>query len=345
MQVNQFGMVQLIHDVDFFAYQLLLHHVRHRDKLGGEDVASGALATTVHHTERPGTDLLQDVIFVVNGRMLDLNRLRHVLTVHIEHELIIVVRLLVAAPAYLLAGLIHVVHLLLDLSFNDTLSRDQRCHLARIRPAVYIFGAHTKVVLVPGAQSSHRQRAESCMTGADPGAHRVLALLHHVVGDVATAVPDRRLPADRQRVVADVVHLRESGRVWAIADLDLNNRGVLAEVVLCGDAIRTGVDAAAVTDGQHSMPLLHLNGVVAARLDYFTFPYPRDLRFGVASEWDLDDNVHTLVEEGGVAEPRRHIQLRRRLDEKLTFGGLDAALVGGTAEIFVGVFAEYVVDD
>lgn len=173
----------------------------------------------------------------------------------------------------------------------------------------------------------------------------MLALLHYVVGNVAAAVPQRWLPADRQRVVADVIYLRESWRIWTIADLDLDDGCVLAEIVLGGDAIRAGIDAAAVANRQHGVTFLHFNGIMTAGFDHLTFAHPRDLRLRVAGERYLDDYVHALVEEGGVAESRRYVQSGWCLDEELALGGFYAALVNRATEILISIFSKHVVDN
>jgi len=345
MQIDQLRMMELIHDVDLFPNQFLFHHVRHRDEFGGEYIAGGPLAATVHHAEGAGADLLEDVILIIDRRVLDIDRLWHVLAVHVEHKLIVVARLLVVASTYLFAGRVHLVLLLLELALDHALGGDQRRHFTRIGSAVDVLCGHPEVVLVPRAQTGHRERAEPGVASPDPSAHRMLAFLHHVVGDVAAAIPQRWLPADRQRVVADVIYLREPGRVRTIADLDLDDGRVLAEVVLGGDAIRAGVDAAAVADRQHSVTFLHLDGVMTTGLDHLSFAHPCDLRLRIASERYLDDDVHALVEEGGVAESRRHVQSGWRLDEELALGRFHAALISRATEILVRVLAEHVMDD
>lgn len=345
VQIDQFGVVQLIHDVDLLSDQFLLHYVRYRDEFGGEDVAGGPLSATVHHSERAGADFLENVVLVVDRSVFDLDRLWHVLAVHVEHKLVVIARLLVLASANLLAACVHLVFLLLELALDHALRGYQRRHLARIGSAVYVLRAYTEVILLAGAQTGHRERAESGVAGADPATHRMLALLNHVVGDVAATVPYRRLPAHRERVVANVIHLRESGRIRSIADLNLDDSRILAEIVLGGDAIRARIDTAAVADRQYGVTLLHLDGVMTTGFDHLALAYPRDLRFRIAGERDLDHDVHALVEESGITESRRHIQLRWCLNEELALCGLHAALVHRTAEVFIGVFAEHVVDD
>lgn len=66
------------------------------------------------------------------------------------------------------------------------------------------------------------------------------------------------------------------------------------------------------------MPLLRLDLEVAARLDGLALALPRDPGLGVAGERDLDDAVLALVEEGRVAEPRRHVQPGGGLDLELS---------------------------
>ena len=66
------------------------------------------------------------------------------------------------------------------------------------------------------------------------------------------------------------------------------------------------------------MPLLGLDLEVSSGLDGLSLALPRDPWLGVSGEGDLDDSVLTLVEEGRVAETRRHVQTSRGLDLKLS---------------------------
>lgn len=151
VQIDQLGMVQLIHDIDLFPDQLLFHHVRHGDEFGGEYVAGGPLAASVHHAERAGADLLEDVVFVIDRRVFNLNRLWHVLAVDVEHKLIVVARLFVVASAYLFAARVHLVLFLLELTLDHALRGDQWRHLAWIGPAINVLRAHPEIVLMSGA--------------------------------------------------------------------------------------------------------------------------------------------------------------------------------------------------
>ena len=66
------------------------------------------------------------------------------------------------------------------------------------------------------------------------------------------------------------------------------------------------------------MPLLGLDLEVSSGLDGLSLALPGDPWLGVSGEGDLDDSVLTLVEEGRVAETRRHVQTSRGLDFKLS---------------------------
>lgn len=170
-------------------------------------------------------------------------------------------------------------------------------------------------------------------------------LLDQVISDVATSVPNGRFPRQSQRVMADVVHLGESGRVGSIADLYLDDGAILAQVVLSCDAVRAGINTISVYDSEHRVPFLHLHLVVATGFDHLSLSDPSYLRFRVTGERDLYHHVHPLVEEGRVAETWRHVQFRRCLDEELALGRLDAAFVHGSAEVLVRVLPEHVMND
>ena len=82
----------------------LFHGMCDWDELGREDVAGLDLPAAVDDAEGAGADLLEDVVVVVDavGR-LDVHRLRDVLGVDVEHELVVVLDLALLA-ADLLAG-------------------------------------------------------------------------------------------------------------------------------------------------------------------------------------------------------------------------------------------------
>ena len=82
----------------------LLHGVSDGNELGGEHVARLDLAAAVDDAERARADLLEDVVVVVDAVLrLDVHRLRDVLGVDVEHELVIVLDLALLPPD-LLAG-------------------------------------------------------------------------------------------------------------------------------------------------------------------------------------------------------------------------------------------------
>ena len=96
---------------------------------------------------------------------------------------------------------------------------------------------------------------------------------------------------------------RPPGRVGPVADLDVDEGKVAAQLVLGRDAVRTGVDLGHVHDGQQGVSLLRLDLEVTAGLDAVALSHPSDARLGVAGERNLDDAVLALVEEGRITEP------------------------------------------
>ena len=104
VEVDQLAVVEVVHDVDLLPDQCLLHGVRDRDELGGVDVSRFDLAAPVNNTEGAGTDLLQDVVVVVDAVPgLDVHGLGNVLGVDVKDELVVVLDLALL-PADLLAG-------------------------------------------------------------------------------------------------------------------------------------------------------------------------------------------------------------------------------------------------
>ena len=91
MEVDQLAVVEMVHDVDLLADQGLLHSVSNGNELGSKDVLSLQFPTSVDHSEGSGSDLLQDLIVIVDTVLsLDLHRLRDVLGVDVKHELVVV---------------------------------------------------------------------------------------------------------------------------------------------------------------------------------------------------------------------------------------------------------------
>ena len=104
VEVDELAVVEMVHDVNLLLDQRLLHGVADGDELGGEDVLCLELPAPVHHAERPGADLLEDLVVVVHaGLGVDLHGLGDVLGVDVEHELVVVLDLALLSPD-LLAG-------------------------------------------------------------------------------------------------------------------------------------------------------------------------------------------------------------------------------------------------
>ena len=104
MEVDELAVMEMVHDVDLFPDQSLLHGVSNWDELGSEDMLSLQFSTSVDHTECSGSDLFQDLVVIVHAVLgLDLHRLGDVLGVDVEHELVVVSDLALLATD-LLAG-------------------------------------------------------------------------------------------------------------------------------------------------------------------------------------------------------------------------------------------------
>ena len=104
MEVDQFAVVEMVHDVDLFSDQSLLHGVSNWNELSSEDMLSLQFSTSVDNTECSGADLFQDLVVIVDTVLgLDLHRLGDVLSVDVEHELVVVAHLALLATD-LLAG-------------------------------------------------------------------------------------------------------------------------------------------------------------------------------------------------------------------------------------------------
>ena len=91
VEVDQFAVMEMVHDVDLFPDQSLLHGVPNWNELGSEDMLSLQFSTSVDHTECSGSDLFQDLVVIVDAVLgLDLHRLGDVLCVDVEDKLVVV---------------------------------------------------------------------------------------------------------------------------------------------------------------------------------------------------------------------------------------------------------------
>ena len=107
VQVDELGMMQVVHDVDLLADEILLDGLRHRNEFGSEDLASLALAAAMHHAERARSDLFQNLVQVVDARCFDVDRLRHVFGIDVHHEGIVVSDLVLGLATDAFARFIH----------------------------------------------------------------------------------------------------------------------------------------------------------------------------------------------------------------------------------------------
>ena len=91
VEVDKLAVVEMVHDVDLFPDQSLLHGVSDGDELGSKDMLSFQFSASVDDSEGSGSNLLQDLVVIVDAVLgLDLHRLRDVLGVDIKHELVVV---------------------------------------------------------------------------------------------------------------------------------------------------------------------------------------------------------------------------------------------------------------
>ena len=91
VEVDQFAVMEMVHDVDLFPDQSLLHGVSNWNELSSEDMLCFQFSTSVDNSESSGSDLFQDLVVIVHAVLgLDLHRLGDVLGVDVEDELVIV---------------------------------------------------------------------------------------------------------------------------------------------------------------------------------------------------------------------------------------------------------------
>ena len=91
VEVDKLAVVEMVHDVDLFPDQGLLHGVSNWNELSSEYMLSLQFSTSVDNSECSSSDLFQDLVVIVHAVLgLDLHWLGDVLGVDVEHELVVV---------------------------------------------------------------------------------------------------------------------------------------------------------------------------------------------------------------------------------------------------------------
>ena len=91
VEVDKFAVMEMVHDVNLFPDQGLLHGVSNWNELGSKDMLCFQFSTSVDNSESSGSDFFQDLVVIVHAVLgLDLHRLGDVLGVDVEDELIVV---------------------------------------------------------------------------------------------------------------------------------------------------------------------------------------------------------------------------------------------------------------
>ena len=83
--------MQMIHDVNLFPDEGLLHGMANGDELGSKDMLGLQFSTSVHNSKCSSSNFFKDFIMIINTVLtLDLNGLRYVLSINIKDKLVIV---------------------------------------------------------------------------------------------------------------------------------------------------------------------------------------------------------------------------------------------------------------
>ena len=91
VEVDKLVMMQVIHDINFFTNQSFLHCMWNGDEFGSKNISCFNLAASVNHSKSSCSNFFQDIIIVVHALLgFDINRLRNVLSINIEDELVVV---------------------------------------------------------------------------------------------------------------------------------------------------------------------------------------------------------------------------------------------------------------
>ena len=91
MKVDEFIMMQMVHDINFFSNQSFFHCVWNRDEFGCENISGFDFAASVNHSESSSSDFFKDVVIVIYALLgFYVDRLRNVLSIDIKDKLIVV---------------------------------------------------------------------------------------------------------------------------------------------------------------------------------------------------------------------------------------------------------------
>ena len=102
MQIDQLVMMKMVHNINFFPNQGLLHGMRNRDKFCSKNVPSFNFPTSVDNSKSSSANLFQNIIVVIYTLLcLYVHRLRNVFRIYIKHKLIIILDLAFLATNFL----------------------------------------------------------------------------------------------------------------------------------------------------------------------------------------------------------------------------------------------------
>uniref|UniRef100_A0A1Y1MJ51 Uncharacterized protein n=1 Tax=Photinus pyralis TaxID=7054 RepID=A0A1Y1MJ51_PHOPY len=171
----------------------------------------------------------------------------------------------------------------------------------------------------------------------------MLSSFHHVICNITTSIPHWCLPRYRQGINSNIIDCWESRWIWSVANLDFNNGGVLTQIVLGRNPVWTTVKSTTVSNCKNGVAIFDLNMIVSSRLDGLSFSHPGDSWLGIASEWNLNNNIFTFIKERSVTEAWWYIQFRCGHNNKFRACRFDATFIYRPTHVFIGVFAKYIV--
>ena len=83
--------MEMVHNVNFFPYQCLLHGMANWNELGSKHMLSLQFSTSMNHSEGSSANFFQNVVVVIDTVLsLDLNRLRNIFGIYIKDKLVII---------------------------------------------------------------------------------------------------------------------------------------------------------------------------------------------------------------------------------------------------------------
>merc|ERR1719158_1155775 len=184
VEINQLAVVEMVHDVNLLSDQSLLHGVTDGNKLGSVDMLSFQLTASMNHAKRSSTNLLEDVVVVINTVLgLDFHRLWDVLGVDVEDKLVIVPDLALLTTDLLSSLGINFISCPGCFLLEGWFGLAHTALITGVRPTIHVLSKHSESIFISRNESCDWHQSEPGVANTTPTCHGQLLLLHDIVSD------------------------------------------------------------------------------------------------------------------------------------------------------------------